>query len=44
MSPARFTHPLLERDLQAAAVFAGAYTDPLRADLYSDYLQPPVKV
>ncbi|WNS46885.1 nucleotidyltransferase [Paenibacillus sp. MMS20-IR301] len=43
-SPARFTHPMLERDLQAAAVFAGAYADPLRSDLYSDYLEPPVRV
>lgn len=43
-SPARCTHPMLERDLQAAAVFAGAYADPLRSDLYSDYLEPPVRI
>ncbi|NQX44070.1 nucleotidyltransferase family protein [Paenibacillus tritici] len=43
-SPARFDHPMLERDLQAAAVFAGAYSSPLRSDLYSDYLEPPVRI
>ncbi|KAI7244088.1 hypothetical protein KC345_g12156 [Hortaea werneckii] len=43
-SAARFSHPMLERDLQAAAVFAGAFADPLRSDLYSDYLEPPVRV
>ncbi|WP_340023290.1 nucleotidyltransferase family protein [Paenibacillus sp. FSL K6-1096] len=43
-SPARFDHPMLERDLQAAAVFAGAYKNPLRSDLYSDYLEPPVRI
>ncbi|ETT50699.1 hypothetical protein C162_10591, partial [Paenibacillus sp. FSL R7-269] len=43
-SPARYTHSMLERDLQAAAVFAGAYADPRRSDLYSDYLEPPVRI
>lgn len=43
-SPARFSHPMLERDLQAAAVFAAAYADPVRNDLYSDYLEPPVRI
>lgn len=44
MSPARFSHPMLVRDLQAGAVFAGAYADPLRSDLYSDFLEPPVRI
>lgn len=43
-SPAQFTHPQLERDLQAAAAYAGAFANPLRSDLYSDYLLPPVRV
>ncbi|MBW4080861.1 nucleotidyltransferase family protein [Paenibacillus sp. S150] len=43
-NPARFSHPLLERDLQAAAAFAGAFSNPSRTDLYGDYLEPPVRV
>ncbi|UQZ36530.1 nucleotidyltransferase [Paenibacillus sp. PK3_47] len=44
LSPAHFSHPMLQLDLQAAAVYAGAYSHPLRTDLYADYLQPPVMV
>ncbi|OKP98117.1 nucleotidyltransferase [Paenibacillus sp. P46E] len=43
-SPAQFSHPMLERDLQAAAAYAGAFSNPLRTDLYSDYLEPPVRI
>ncbi|WP_019911236.1 tRNA(Met) cytidine acetate ligase [Paenibacillus sp. HW567] len=43
-SPARFSHPNLEWDLQAASAYAGAFANPLRTDLYHDYLQPPVRV
>ncbi|WP_438495550.1 nucleotidyltransferase [Paenibacillus sp. IHBB 3054] len=44
LSPAHFSHPMLERDLQASAAYAGAFANPLRTDLYSDFLQPPVRV
>lgn len=44
MSPAHFSDPMLQLDLQAAAVYAGAYNHPLRTDLYADFLQPPVMV
>lgn len=44
LSPAHFSHPMLERDLQASAAYAGAFAYPLRTDLYSDFLQPPVRV
>lgn len=43
-SSAQFSHPQLERDLQASAAYAGAFADPVRTDLYSDYLLPPVRV
>ncbi|KWX69629.1 tRNA(Met) cytidine acetate ligase [Paenibacillus jilunlii] len=43
-SPAQFSHPMLERDLQAAAAYAGAFVNPSRADLYRDYLEPPVRI
>lgn len=42
--PAIFSIPQLERDLQASAVYAGAFNSPLRSDLYRDYLEPPVRV
>ena len=44
MRPSLFSHPQLERDLQASAAYAGAYSIPLRSDLYRDYLEPPVRV
>ncbi|WP_410511424.1 nucleotidyltransferase [Paenibacillus sp. BR2-3] len=44
MRPALSSHPQLERDLQASAAYAGAFRDPLRSDLYRDYLEPPVRV
>ena len=43
-SPAHFSHPGLERDIQAAAAYAGAFGNPLRIDLYGDYFKPPVMV
>lgn len=43
-SPAGFSHFGLERDIQAAAAYAGAFGSPLRNDLYSDYFMPPVMV
>lgn len=42
LSPSQFSHPGLDRDLRAAAAYAGAFTNPQRADLYADYLKPPV--
>ncbi|MNH40028.1 hypothetical protein D3C79_1012810 [compost metagenome] len=42
--PAQFSHPMLERDLQAAAAYAGAFRNPSRTDLYRDYLEPPVRI
>ncbi|AIQ52571.1 tRNA(Met) cytidine acetate ligase [Paenibacillus sp. FSL R7-0331] len=42
LSPAQFSHPGLERDLRAAAAYAGAFTAPQNKDLYADYLMPPV--
>ncbi|AIQ12814.1 tRNA(Met) cytidine acetate ligase [Paenibacillus durus] len=42
--PALCSHPHLERDLQASAAYAAAFASPLRSDLYSDYLMPPVMV
>lgn len=44
ISPSHFTHPHLKIDLQAAAAYAGAFANPQRTDLYSDYLLPPVMV
>ncbi|MRN55219.1 nucleotidyltransferase [Paenibacillus monticola] len=44
MRPSLCSHPQLERDLQAATVYAGAFANPLRGDLYRDYLEPPVRV
>ncbi|MDF9839100.1 MULTISPECIES: nucleotidyltransferase [unclassified Paenibacillus] len=44
LSPAQFTHPGLDRDLRAAAAYAGAFNEPRRADLYADYLKPPVRI
>lgn len=44
ISPAHFSHPGLERDIQAAAAYAGAFASPLRSDLYGDYFMPPVMV
>ncbi|MNC27361.1 hypothetical protein D3C75_755310 [compost metagenome] len=43
-SPAQFSHPMLERDLQAAAAYSGAFSNPSRVDLYRDYLEPPVRI
>ncbi|MNW68050.1 hypothetical protein D3C74_467400 [compost metagenome] len=43
-SPAGFSHHGLERDIQTAAAYAGAFDSPLRKDLYSDYFEPPVMV
>lgn len=42
--PALSSHPQLTRDLQASAAYAAAFASPLRSDLYSDYLKPPVMV
>jgi predicted nucleotidyltransferase len=44
MKPSLLSHPQLERDLQAAAAYAGAFRDPIRSDIYRDYLEPPVRV
>lgn len=44
MRPSLCSHPQLERDLQAATAFAGAFLEPHRADMYRDYLEPPVMV
>ncbi|NUU64479.1 nucleotidyltransferase [Paenibacillus agri] len=44
LRPALCPHPQLTRDIQAAAAYAGAFQHPLRADLYRDYLEPPVRV
>ncbi|WP_025709262.1 nucleotidyltransferase family protein, partial [Paenibacillus graminis] len=43
-SPSQFSHPMLERDLQAATAYAGAFVNPSRVDLYRDYLEPPVRI
>jgi hypothetical protein len=42
--PSLCSHPQLERDLQAASAFAGAFREPLRTDMYRDFLEPPVMV
>ncbi|AHV97300.1 tRNA(Met) cytidine acetate ligase [Paenibacillus sabinae] len=42
--PALCSDPMLVRDLQASSAYAAAFANPLRSDLYSDYLQPPVMV
>ncbi|MFD1774968.1 tRNA(Met) cytidine acetate ligase [Paenibacillus rhizophilus] len=44
LRPALCSHPQLTRDLQASAAYAAAFASPLRSDLYSDYLKPPVMV
>ncbi|OME74146.1 nucleotidyltransferase [Paenibacillus odorifer] len=44
MRPSLCSHPQLERDLQAASAFAGAFREPHRTDMYRDYLEPPVMV
>lgn len=44
MRPSLHSHPQLERDLQAASAFAGAFREPHRIDMYRDYLEPPVMV
>jgi predicted nucleotidyltransferase len=44
MRPSLCSHPQLERDLQAASAFAGAFKEPRRNDMYRDYLEPPVMV
>lgn len=41
-SAARFDHPMLERDVQAAAVHAAAYHPSASRELFADYLEPPV--
>ncbi|ASA21299.1 nucleotidyltransferase [Paenibacillus donghaensis] len=40
--PSLSSLPQLERDIQAASAYAGAFRQPLRADLYRDYLEPPI--
>ncbi|HBS44364.1 MAG TPA: nucleotidyltransferase [Paenibacillus sp.] len=42
--PSLCSHPQLDRDLQAASAFAGAFREPHRTDMYRDYLEPPVMV
>ncbi|MEK8206786.1 nucleotidyltransferase [Paenibacillus sp. FSL L8-0696] len=44
MRPSLCSHPQLERDLQAASAFTGAFKEPRRLDMYRDYLEPPVMV
>ncbi|MDO7905879.1 nucleotidyltransferase [Paenibacillus sp. JX-17] len=44
VKPSSFEHPQLELDLAAAIVHAGGMPEPRTAELYRDYLQPPVMI
>lgn len=44
MRPSAFSHPYLNRDLEAVAIYANAYPNPVVSHMFSDYLLPPISL